>query len=162
MQKYYDKLIMAADKKDKSEVEVYQKVSNCVNEILDSETTRDNYLVIKALIAYFEGKSSKSWFMSVISIAYALMIGGASLLSSTDIANRYLIMIVIVILACADLIIIVAVSGYDFEKKIVLCVLNDKLDELDMKLKSEKISSVIVVKDRRRNVKRRNTKRIVR
>ena len=81
---HYRKLISAAKKGNKSELEIYNNVSKSIDEILNKETEQDKCLMLKALIAYTEGKSVHSWFMSIMPIAYALIIGATSLIPTID------------------------------------------------------------------------------
>ena len=150
---HYRKLISAAKKGNKSELEIYINVSKSIDEILNKETEQDKCLVLKALIAYIEGKSVHSWFTAIIPISYALIIGGVSLIpnvKAVDITG-----IIIMFLFCAAVFAIVAFFNLDFERKVVVCVLNDKLNELELKSKFDINIAVVETQDKKQKGKKK-------
>lgn len=149
---HYRKLISSTKKGNKSELEIYNNVSKSIDEILNKETEQDKCLVLKALIAYIEGKSVHSWFMSIMPIAYALIIGATSLIPTIDALKADTrAIIILLLLGCAFVVTILAVCGLDFERKVVVCVLNDKLKELESKLKFK--INIVVVETQDKNLK---------
>lgn len=154
---HYRKLISSTKKGNKSELEIYNNVSKSIDEILNKETEQDKCLVLKALIAYIEGKSVHSWFMSIMPIAYALIIGATSLIPTIDALKADTRAIIILLLGCAFVVTILAVCGLDFERKVVVCVLNDKLKELESKLKFK--INIVVVETQDKNLKGKKKKR---
>ncbi|MGN1167581.1 MAG: hypothetical protein ACI4S2_14270 [Lachnospiraceae bacterium] len=141
--KYYKQLIKTANKKNKSEMEVYNSVSSTIDEILKSELTTDKTIILRSLIAYFDGKSSNSWFTSIMQIAYALLIGSSTILASLSSVNEdYSCVVAFLLLITAFVVLTVACKNSDFERKMVLCVLNNKLVE-NINEKSIESNSVI-------------------
>lgn len=126
---YYKKLNDAAKRKNKNELEVYQCVSKKVDDILQEDSEQDKAILIKALIAYFEARLTYSWYTAIIPVAYALVICAVSLMPYLDIAVDDLRKMTVTLLVCTVVVIIVAYFNLDFEKKMVICVLNDKLQE---------------------------------
>ena len=155
---HYRKLISAAKKGNKSELEIYINVSKSIDEILNKETEQDNCLVLKALITYIEGKSVHSWFMSIMPIAYALIIGATSLIPTIDALKIVTRAIIIILLCCATVVTIVAVCNFDFERKVVVRILNDKLNELELKSKFDINIAVVETQDKKLNGKKKKRK----
>ena len=155
---YYRKLTSAAKKTNKRELEVYKSVSKSIDEILNRETEQDKCLVLKALIAYIEGKSVHSWFTAIIPISYALLIGAVSLTPNVDPLD--IIGIIMMLLFCAVVLAIVAVFNLDFERKVVVCVLKDRLNELESKSEFDINIAVVETQDKKQNgkKKKRNNK----
>lgn len=104
--KNYNNLVKAAKKWNKSEMEVYNSVSDTVNKILESNPSEDKTITLKSLIAYFEGKSSNSWFTSIMQIAYAVLIGASAIMVSLDLVNEYDAFMVALLLLIAALVIL--------------------------------------------------------
>lgn len=128
--KYFKKLTNAANRKNKNELQVYKEVSECIDNILQEDEENDKCLILRALIAYFEGKSVYSWFISIISIAYTLIMGVITIICSMKaFSNEDLRGLAYGMLILAVIIVIVATCNFDFEKKFIICVLNDKLIE---------------------------------
>ena len=150
---YYRKLTSAAKKTNKSELEVYKSVSKSIDEILNRETEQDKCLVLKALIAYVEGKSVHSWFTAIIPISYALIIGAVSLMPDVKVAD--IIGIIIMFLFCAAALAIVAVFNLDFERKVVVCVLKDRLNELESKSEFDINIAVVETQDKKQKGKKK-------
>lgn len=150
---HYRKLISAAKKGNKSELEIYINVSKSIDEILNKETEQDKCLVLKALIAYIEGKSVHSWFTAIIPISYALIIGVVSLIPNVKAVD-----IIIMFLFCAAVLAIVAFFNLDFERKVVVCVLNDKLNELELKSKFDINIAVVETQDKKQKGKKKKSK----
>lgn len=155
---HYRKLISAAKKGNKSELEIYNNVSKSIDEILNKETEQDKCLMLKALIAYTEGKSVHSWFMSIIPIAYALIIGTTSLIPTIDALKTDIRAIIILLLCCATAVTIVAVCDFDFERKVVVCVLKDRLNELESKSKFDINIAVVETQDKKQKVRRKKVR----
>lgn len=153
---YYRKLTSAAKKGNKSELEIYINVSKSIDEILNKETEQDKCLVLKALIAYIEGKSVHSWFTAIIPISYALIIGAVSLIPNVKAVD--IIGIIIMFLFCAAVLAIVAFFNLDFERKVVVCVLNDKLNEFESKSKFDINIAVVETQDKKLNGKKKKRK----
>lgn len=153
---HYRKLISAAKKGNKSELEIYINVSKSIDEILNKETEQDKCLVLKALIAYIEGKSVHSWFTAIIPISYALIIGVVSLIPNVKAVD--IIGIIIMFLFCAAVLAIVAFFNLDFERKVVVCVLNDKLNEFESKSKFDINIAVVETQDKKLNGKKKKRK----
>ena len=153
---YYRKLTSAAKKTNKRELEVYKSVSKSIDEILNRETEQDKCLVLKALIAYIEGKSVHSWFTAIIPISYALIIGAVSLIPNVKAVD--IIGIIIMFLFCAAVLAIVAFFNLDFERKVVVCVLNDKLNEFESKSKFDINIAVVETQDKKLNGKKKKRK----
>ena len=151
---YYRKLTSAAKKTNKSELEVYKSVSKSIDEILNRETEQDKCLVLKALIAYVEGKSVHSWFTAIIPISYALIIGAVSLMPDVKVAD--IIGIIIMVLFCAAALAIVAVFNLDFERKVVVCVLKDRLNELESKSEFDINIAVVETQDKKQKGKKKS------
>nr|DAL69345.1 MAG TPA: hypothetical protein [Caudoviricetes sp.] len=151
---YYRKLTSAAKKTNKSELEVYKSVSKSIDEILNRETEQDKCLVLKALIAYVEGKSVHSWFTAIIPISYALIIGAVSLMPDVKVAD--IIGIIIMFLFCAAALAIVAVFNLDFERKVVVCVLKDRLNELESKSEFDINIAVVETQDKKQKGKKKS------
>lgn len=126
---YYKMLTKAAKRKNKSEWEVYKNISTCIDDILEQEPDVDEKSMLKALIAYFEGKSSHSWFTAIMSIAYALIIGAVCLLPSLKMGTKSLTVVEVALIVCTIIVVLCAHFNLDFENKIVVCVLNDKLEK---------------------------------
>lgn len=152
---YYKKLTKAAKKKGKSELKVYQDVSKCVDDILVKESETDKHLIIRALIAYVEGKSSYSWFTAIMPIAYALIIGVACLLPDIGVEKDDLRRLALKMLVFALLVVMVAIFNLDFEKKMILCVLNDKLDELGTESKLDINVAGVMMHDKKTKDKKK-------
>lgn len=153
---YYRKLTSAAKKTNKRELEVYKSVSKSIDEILNRETEQDKCLVLKALIAYIEGKSVHSWFTAIIPISYALLIGAVSLTPNVDPLD--IIGIIMMLLFCAVVLAIVAVFNLDFERKVVVCVLKDRLNELESKSEFDINIAVVETQDKKQNGKKKKRK----
>ncbi len=151
---YYRKLTSAAKKTNKRELEVYKSVSKSIDEILNRETEQDKCLVLKALIAYIEGKSVHSWFTAIIPISYALMIGAVSLTPNVDPLD--IIGIKMMLLFCAVVLAIVAVFNLDFERKVVVCVLKDRLNELESKSEFDINIAVVETQDKKQKGKKKS------
>ena len=151
---YYRKLTSAAKKTNKRELEVYKSVSKSIDEILNRETEQDKCLVLKALIAYIEGKSVHSWFTAIIPISYALLIGAVSLTPNVDPLD--IIGIIMMLLFCAVVLAIVAVFNLDFERKVVVCVLKDRLNELELKSEFDINIAVVETQDKKQKGKKKS------
>lgn len=151
---YYRKLTSAAKKTNKRELEVYKSVSKSIDEILNRETEQDKCLVLKALIAYIEGKSVHSWFTAIIPISYALLIGAVSLTPNVDPLD--IIGIIMMLLFCAVVLTIVAVFNLDFERKVVVCVLKDRLNELELKSEFDINIAVVETQDKKQKGKKKS------
>lgn len=151
---YYRKLTSAAKKTNKRELEVYKSVSKSIDEILNRETEQDKCLVLKALIAYIEGKSVHSWFTAIIPISYALLIGAVSLTPNVDPLD--IIGIIMMLLFCAVVLAIVAVFNLDFERKVIVCVLKDRLNELESKSEFDINIAVVETQDKKQKGKKKS------
>lgn len=128
--KYYRKLRRAAVRKNKSEVEVYRCVSDCVNSILKDAEEKDKIMLLKSLIAYFEGMSENAWCFTIVQIVYALIIGAVGIVVPLLKEDKIMVILLAGALYVPALIIgRFANNNPDFEKKMVICVLNDKLEE---------------------------------
>lgn len=150
---YYRKLTSAAKKTNKRELEVYKSVSKSIDEILNRETEQDKCLVLKALIAYIEGKSVHSWFTAIIPISYALLIGAVSLTPNVDPLD--IIGMIMMLLFCAVVLAIVAVFNLDFERKVIVCVLKDRLNELESKSEFDINIAVVETQDKKQKGKKK-------
>lgn len=151
---YYRKLTSAAKKTNKRELEVYKSVSKSIDEILNRETEQDKCLVLKALIAYIEGKSVHSWFTAIIPISYALLIGAVSLTPNVDPLD--IIGMIMMLLFCAVVLAIVAVFNLDFERKVIVCVLKDRLNELESKSEFDINIAVVETQDKKQKGKKKS------
>ena len=151
---YYRKLTSAAKKTNKRELEVYKSVSKSIDEILNRETEQDKCLVLKALIAYIEGKSVHSWFTAIIPLSYALLIGAVSLTPNVDPLD--IIGIIMMLLFCAVVLAIVAVFNLDFERKVIVCVLKDRLNELESKSEFDINIAVVETQDKKQKGKKKS------
>lgn len=151
---YYRKLTSAAKKTNKRELEVYKSVSKSIDEILNRETEQDKCLVLKALIAYIEGKSVHSWFTAIIPISYALLIGAVSLTPNVDPLD--IIGMIMMLLFCAVVLAIVAVFNLDFERKVIVCVLKDRLNELELKSEFDINIAVVETQDKKQKGKKKS------
>ena len=112
--------------------------------------------MLKALIAYIEGKSVHSWFTAIIPISYALLIGAVSLTPNVDPLD--IIGIIMMLLFCAVVLAIVAVFNLDFERKVVVCVLKDRLNELESKSEFDINIAVVETQDKKQNGKKKKRK----
>lgn len=110
--------------------------------------------MLKALIAYVEGKSVHSWFTAIIPISYALIIGAVSLMPDVKVAD--IIGIIIMFLFCAAALAIVAVFNLDFERKVVVCVLKDRLNELESKSEFDINIAVVETQDKKQKGKKKS------
>lgn len=154
---YYDKLIKAANKKGKSELEVYESVNNCVNDILKDQ--EDKCLMLRTLLAYVEGKTSNSWYVAMMAIAYTLIVGATSLMPSAGIDSEKMLIMVVALVVCAWVAAIVAWFNSDFEKKMVICVLNDKLEECAAESEVDVNVTAIMVEDKKDKKKKSKGKK---
>lgn len=136
----YKKLINAADRKDKTELQVYQNIDNCIEEVLEAEAYGDKISLIKSLIAYSEARVTSSFYIGLSQITYALLIGAVAILPSlyecvTDSDRGYevffvLCLVVSVLVLAAMFVWHGTKYDTDFKRTIIIKVLNDKLDEL--------------------------------
>lgn len=155
---YYDKLIEAGRKKGKSELEVYQCVDNCVNDILEKELAQNKRTALKALLAYFEGETANERYIARMQISYALLIASGSILASVDSENVYVklqvaLQVAILFLVVSMLIALIANYNHDFPKRMVICVLNDKLEEYTTEPEVGVNVTTIMVEDKKKKPK---------
>ena len=86
--------------------------------------------MLKSLIAYFEGRSENAWCFTIVQIVYALFIGAVGIVAPLLNEDRIMVILFAGVLYVSALIIgRFANNNPDFEKKMVICVLNDKLEE---------------------------------
>lgn len=127
---YYD-LIKSANLKNKTECEVYDSVSQCIDNITKNMSVMEKRKELMTLIAYFEGKSSRTFYFSITSLVYAIVMGVIGLLPSVKVGAKDIRFLLILLLIAAFVGILWAFNSCDFERKFVLCVLNYKLSDLD-------------------------------
>lgn len=151
---YYKKLVKAAKSKNKSELEIYRNISKNVDEILVNDLEQDKSLLLKSLITYFEGEAAVSLRISILQIAYAMVIGVISIAPGSSQLGKA-IMINSMVVVC---IILMVASKYCKENnvKMVLCVLNDKLSEMSSSQNNIDIS--LEINDNTSNSKCKNKK----
>lgn len=85
---YYRKLTKVAKKKCKNELERYKNVMKEIDNILNNDAEPDKRVVVKSIIAYFDGRSSNSWSVPIMSISYSILIGMVAIMPSLDIDKR--------------------------------------------------------------------------
>ena len=107
----------------------FNKLDQCIENIISGKSESDKVKDIKSLICHFEGKSNRAGFFSLISIGYALFIVGLSLIGSKE--EVYLLMVFAAILGGVAFL---GLSSYtldlDYKNTFILKALNFKLDEL--------------------------------
>lgn len=127
-------LMNAANRRHKKdENEVYDSVMKQLNIILKDKTVEEQIKNVKALIAFFDGRLSRTHYYTVTSIAYAMLATGISILVSVacSIHNRTFPFVVsFSVLAVTLVLAIIALQEPDFNKAFVRAVLNDKMQEL--------------------------------
>lgn len=97
--KYYD--ILIKDLQIEDEVERLRIVNNRIDEII--RTTSNPQEVIEALICSFEGRNNTSTTISILAIAYAMSIGGISLLATEFTRTFFGIILIILTISIACL-----------------------------------------------------------
>lgn len=130
----YNKLISAAKrKKGKNELEIYNDVLEQLNNLLNNESEQENILKLKSFIAYFKGKSSYEFWGICMQIAYTLFTCIVSVIISMkmlDSGDRIIFFIALMLAAIVIIVVVIANYASDFEREVVLCVLHNKLKEL--------------------------------
>lgn len=124
---YYKKLINAANPKNKSELEVYGCISKALDEILIQDLEENKILLLKSLIAYFEGEGTTTIRLSYIAISFTLVVSAINIavLNRMETIFPAIIMIVVGIYMYVG-----AKKCKENQGKMVLCVLYDKLAKL--------------------------------
>ena len=161
---YYRKLEKAAKSKNKSELEIYRNISRNLDEILVYDLEQDKILLLKSLIMYVEGKRDNSWYIGIMQIVFAILMCVFGILLNGNFITTFDIKSTsIVLVICSVIILMDRYNNPYASRKRVLCVLNDKLNEIstgqdsvDAALKSNENASSSKSKNKKKRKHKKN------
>lgn len=132
-------LLNAADRlHKKDENEVYDSVKKKLDEILKDQTAEEQIKSVKALIAFLDGRLSRTYFLTVTSIAYAMLATTVStLVSAFSSINKsdFSFLVGFLLIPITLVLTLLSLMDQDFNKAFVKDVLNDKMQELQSQVK---------------------------
>lgn len=115
-----------------NEVELYKIINSRLDEILSNAYNKEETL--RALLCAFESKTNRTVFFSIMSICFAVLLGGISLISSLLPVESFVgeIILIIGLLIVAILIMIACKVGDKEEEKarFILSVIKERHEDL--------------------------------
>lgn len=132
--KYYDKLVKETKIYKKTELEIYRNISMNVDEILANDSEQDKMMLLKSLITYGEGRLDNSWYIGIMQIIFAVLMCAICIIPNIPkIDDDDMYKLVIVLIICCGILLLDRKNNPYIGRKMVLCVLYDKLNEISRK-----------------------------